>query len=258
MKKTNAAKSITTVLGAVLCTSLLSVAHAGTVTLSASADDRGAFNSTAAVSLLNTSWKVVTNSFQVRALGDSSVNHQVTRNYHLFDLPTLAADETITSAELRIIHPGNSYDSPDASETVKFYDVSTAGSILRSPDDTQPLSTLGAIFADLGGGVEFGTFDATSASNGTTESILLNSDALASITASLGGEWGIGGAIVGTTHTGFGTAERVLRGTGGANALDSELVLTTTVVPVPAAVWLFGSSFIGLAGFSRRRSNQPA
>jgi hypothetical protein len=34
----------------------------------------------------------------------------------------------------------------------------------------------------------------------------------------------------------------------------SSLTVTTTVVPVPAAVWLFGSGLIGLAGFARRKS----
>jgi hypothetical protein len=34
--------------------------------------------------------------------------------------------------------------------------------------------------------------------------------------------------------------------------LDGELA--TSVVPVPAAVWLFGTALIGLAGFSQRRS----
>ena len=32
-----------------------------------------------------------------------------------------------------------------------------------------------------------------------------------------------------------------------------EVVFATTVVPVPAAVWLFGSGLIGLAGFARRK-----
>ncbi|MCW9006033.1 MAG: VPLPA-CTERM sorting domain-containing protein [Gammaproteobacteria bacterium] len=31
------------------------------------------------------------------------------------------------------------------------------------------------------------------------------------------------------------------------------MVRDTTVVPVPAAVWLFGSGLIGLAGFARRK-----
>ncbi|MGD8630956.1 MAG: VPLPA-CTERM sorting domain-containing protein [Gammaproteobacteria bacterium] len=30
----------------------------------------------------------------------------------------------------------------------------------------------------------------------------------------------------------------------------------TTVVPVPAAVWLFGSGLIGLAGVARRKQNR--
>ncbi len=38
------------------------------------------------------------------------------------------------------------------------------------------------------------------------------------------------------------------------NAAFSGLADTGTVVPVPAAVWLFGSGLLGLIGFARRRS----
>lgn len=40
---------------------------------------------------------------------------------------------------------------------------------------------------------------------------------------------------------------------GGTASISKALVLETTVVPVPAAVWLFGSGLIGLVGIARRR-----
>lgn len=244
-------------VAAIVCFSLTSVAQAATITLTASGDDRGAFNSDFIVSALAQPWKVVQNSFLTRAIGTGADSIQATRNYHLFSIPNLAPGEVITGAELRITHPSNSYDSPDATETVTLYDVSTAGSVLRNPDDTQALTVLADIFDDLGGGTVYGSFEGSLSDNGTVESILLNADALSALNLAAGSEWGIGGAI--TTNggtTAFGVAERVLRGTGASTAA-TELVLTTAVVPVPAAVWLFGSGLLGLVGVARRRSALP-
>ena len=40
----------------------------------------------------------------------------------------------------------------------------------------------------------------------------------------------------------------------GSNRLPAgRLVLDTTVVPIPAAAWLFGSALLGLVGISRRK-----
>ena len=47
----------------------------------------------------------------------------------------------------------------------------------------------------------------------------------------------------------------VMMGTETFNLADYyELVFSPVPVPVPAAVWLFGSALLGLAGFSKRRS----
>ena len=40
---------------------------------------------------------------------------------------------------------------------------------------------------------------------------------------------------------------------GTATAISTD-VINTSVVPVPAAVWLFGSGLIGLVGVARRRA----
>ena len=47
--------------------------------------------------------------------------------------------------------------------------------------------------------------------------------------------------------TDSGELSRVQKKLGGVG-------LTITAVPVPAAVWLFGSGLLGLAGFARRRT----
>ncbi|KJV07342.1 VPLPA-CTERM sorting domain-containing protein [Methylocucumis oryzae] len=39
---------------------------------------------------------------------------------------------------------------------------------------------------------------------------------------------------------------------------QEQLYLTSTVVPIPAAIWLFGSAFLGLIGAARRKTVTPA
>ena len=52
--------------------------------------------------------------------------------------------------------------------------------------------------------------------------------------------------------SGFSIATTSLSTLEGNTAIDN-VIVTTTVVPVPAAVWLFGSGLIGLIGFARRK-----
>lgn len=192
---------------------------------------RGAFNSSAVVTLLSQPWKVVGSSYQVRHLGDGMASLPATRSYFTFDLSSVSG--TITAAELRIAHPSNSYDSGDASEMVELFDVSTAGSTLASPDDTQPLTVLDAIFDDLGGGVSFGAFTATAADNDTTEIIVLNGAALTSLNTVAGTStpWSIGASLTSASATTFGATERIFRGsddTGGGGPPSTELEVTVT------------------------------
>ncbi len=41
----------------------------------------------------------------------------------------------------------------------------------------------------------------------------------------------------------------------GSGAIGNGYLLNVSSVPVPAAIWLFGSALMGLAGFSRRKAN---
>jgi hypothetical protein len=40
------------------------------------------------------------------------------------------------------------------------------------------------------------------------------------------------------------------------STLGMDLRIQLTAVPVPAAVWLFGSGLIGLVGFARRKNQE--
>jgi hypothetical protein len=45
-----------------------------------------------------------------------------------------------------------------------------------------------------------------------------------------------------------------VQGLGAGNEFSESLINRTAVIPVPAAVWLFGSGLLFMAGFLRRRN----
>jgi len=87
---------------------------------------------------------------------------------------------------------------------------------------------------EVAGGLLMGTFDNLTLDILTT-SINFNADLLYT-----------GGSLMGSLTGGR------LEGTGNATNLGAKLG-EITVVPVPAAVWLFGSGLIGLVGVARRK-----
>ena len=200
---------------------------------------RGAFNAPDVVSLLGQPWKVIANSYQVRSFGDGAQALEATRNYFTFDLSGISG--TVTAAEIRIAHPSNSYDSPDASETVELFDVSTESSVLQNPPVGPDLTPLEEIFGDLGSGGSFGTFEASLSDDGTVETIQLNGVALQNLNQEIAagdGIWSIGGSLTTGAATAFGATERVFRGSddsGGSGPPATELVLTVEPTVVSAA-----------------------
>ena len=58
--------------------------------------------------------------------------------------------------------------------------------------------------------------------------------------------------IVDNFVLGINTLDFIVRDVGNVSAFRAELV--GTVVPIPAAVWLFGSGLLGLVGFARRKA----
>lgn len=219
-------------------------------------------------------WRVTSNSYQVRTAGDGDVNQQGTRVYFGFDLSNVQG--TVTAAKLRIEHPGNSYDSSDASETVEFYSIDNWRiEQLENPPgfggrDETSLATLGRIFDDLGDGAVYGRFTATEASNNSIEEITLNAAALRTINTRAGTSrpWLTGAALISGAATGFNVKERVFRGsdTSAGNDRLTELVLTVDSDPnagpksAPVLGGWLGFSLLGLglsgagAGAMRRRN----
>jgi hypothetical protein len=100
------------------------------------------------------------------------------------------AGQTVTQATLELVRYG--VNTPDASETIEFFDVSTPAAILNENNGPSP-----AIFADLGSGTSYGSFVVNSYtfSDTLTLSFVLNAAARADIANAAGGFFSIGGSL---------------------------------------------------------------
>jgi hypothetical protein len=156
------------------------------------------------------------------------------RSYFVFDL-TGVTSAGIGSA-LTLFNLG--YFSTDASETFDIFDVSTNINNLRTS------ASNGGTFADLGSGSLYGSFTVGAGDATSNVTVNLTAAAIADINANLGGLFAIG--ISSQTIGGTGNDGIIFR--GGPQLLD-----LPAAVPVPAALWLFGTALIGLVGFSKRR-----
>ena len=174
------------------------------------------------------------------------------RNWFSFDLNsiTLSAGETISSASLSVSK--GTYISSDSQEVWSLSSIENTVTELMTFHP--PGSTTGInIFADLADGSSYGSATITNsiAPLSTISVNLTGANALTDINASLGGQFAIGGYLSSLDNV---SDEVLFSGTGGTNFLNTVLTIETTVVPVPAAVWLFGSGLIGLIGFARRKA----
>ena len=110
----------------------------------------------------------------------------VFRNFLVFDLTTVAGQ--ILTASLMIENPDDGYESADSFETWTVFDVSTPITTLVAGG-----SGLTDIYDDLGSGTSYGSAIVTPTS--TLVTVQLNSVAISTLDATVGGQFGIGGAL---------------------------------------------------------------
>lgn len=191
------------------------------------------------------------------AFGSVQITNQL-RNYFVFDLSSIS--HQVTGAKLRIFsnfdsfpcdHRGDigcGYASDDASETLTFVDVQSVDALMSpNPGDEQ------AIFNDLGEGEVYGDISFTRDDVDLWLEIELTSAALTAINQG-NGLWAIGGHVTSLSAPDglpFNKEERLFIGHVAGVVPMPELILTP--IPVPAAVWLFGSGLICLAAIARRK-----
>lgn len=177
------------------------------------------------------------------------------RNYFEFNANGIVG--TVDSATLRLLMPSGAagYTSPDPSETLALFDVSTNAAALSGAGG------IGA-FNDLGSGTQYGSFVATQLAQAQYLDIVLNADAVAAINAS-SGVFSIGGALTtlgdpadpnflfasSTDNLTDGTSRLILEGAG--------LTAVPTAVPLPGGLALLTSALGGLL-FWRRATSRSA
>jgi hypothetical protein len=133
-------------------------------------------------------------------------------SYFSFDLTGITG--TIIGAELRL--EIESFSSGDGTETLSVWDVSTPAATLEASGTSLP------IFNDLMQGSPYGTFTVLQSEVGSIKTIVLSSQAVADITAALGGGYSVGCHV----DTIVGTATQWVRFSSGSEARTHELVLS--------------------------------
>jgi len=174
------------------------------------------------------------------------LNGEIYRNWFAFDLSgiNLLAGESIISASLTVVK--GSYFGDDHEDWALTSIESNVSDLINGT------GTGLTIFEDLADGSAYGAATLTAA-GGIDLLINVNltgANAITDIDSSLGGLFAIGGYL---STIDSANQEVLFSGTGGLDFFKSVLTIETTIVPVPAAVWLFSSGLIGLIGIARRK-----
>lgn len=178
--------------------------------------------------------------------------YPLTRNFFVFQLPTLAGP--VTGATLEIYNAGvdpfdpdsKGYFSPDPFETVVLYDVTTPLSGL--------VSGLGgtSAYQDLGTGTVFSSATLTNADNGKWIPFALNADFLALLNTAPA-QFALGGRL---STLGDPSGYEFVFGSAAESPLARLTLQTGTVpvvpVPEPATYGLLGALIVTAAALRRR------
>ena len=160
--------------------------------------------------------QLLDSSVQNYQAGYNATTDKVTRNWFIFEVPGLAPGESIASATVSLYMPifipgepsdfGFGYDSTDPSEDFSLFGLSPSqlgDSGFISPakildDDGIPDDggLFDAYFSEITLGIELGGATVEGADNGTFVTIDFMPTGLAHLTASVGGDYLIGGAIM--------------------------------------------------------------
>jgi hypothetical protein len=173
------------------------------------------------------------------------------RNFFVIDLTAIT--EPVLGARLILRNPlaneselgaPAGFASPQGQETFTLFDVSTPASVLQNSQVGQT-----GVFADLGGGVIFGTVDLDATVNGTDVAIVLTEEGVAAVNAARGGLWAVGGAITTLDPANTTEPERLFAGTNWPNSAGDGRTYLELKVPAPGAAVVM----LGLGALAARR-----
>ena len=174
-------------------------------------------------------------------------------NYLVFDLSSLAsqlAGKDVASATLTLTNPGF-YSSADATESFTLWDFTGNVTALKGYSFANPPSAADAatIRHDLRSGISYGSTVISKPSGALPNiTITLNAAAIAALNSALDSA-SLLFAIGGFSDTLTGQQLLFQTSGGGANIAR----LDVEPVPLPAAIWMFGSVLLGLAAARWRK-----
>ena len=197
------------------------------------------------ISVIDQGW-ISSNGFSLSSLqnyGTGKYERNTVRSYYVFDLSNVSP---LPGVALSL--PGNGLISPQGFETLTLFDI--------SPGNIPCLlaANCGAPgYNDAGTGVEYGSLDISSGIG--DQVIVFNGAGRNAFSAAAGkGLFAVGAALTSLDGTGDEVVNYQTRGLGPYPQVQLvEFTRPPSMIPVPAAVWLFGSGLIALAGFARRR-----
>jgi len=181
------------------------------------------------------------------------------RSYFLFDLSSLNGVAQSATLQLEI----EGYYSDDAYEAATIWDVSLAH--LPLLDTTNGSGSGSNIFTDLGTGTAYGSFSvqtpnlyaAAFPSGSNILNINLNSAAIADINAYAGGLFAVGISLdelsLPIPLPIAQVAQEWLRFDSDSGSIRAHSLIVSTI-PIPPALYLFGSGLLGLIGIARKEA----
>jgi len=229
------------ILAAVIFTALL----AGQATAAINTTDRGWYDSTG--------FHDPNNAIYISGgLDNEETDPVLFRSFFYFNLSGVTG--TFSSATFEAFNPVDGYQSPDATETLRLFDVSTPLADLLSGG----VNKVNA-YNDLGSGTEFGFATVSAANNSSIVSFNLNPAGLAAVNAAVAGNgvFVIGGALEAFSN---GNTDEYVFGFSGFNDPadgDTRLILEPDPgqVPEPGSLALLAglSLLIGVRHIRLRR-----
>jgi len=194
-------------------------------------------------------WGYVPNPSSGYLVGNTSYSSVIQRPFFVFNIPSLALGQSITSSILSIYNPyGGARLDGYHNSTLNVYGFTGSPSDLV--DGTGWWSIM---YANLGNGTLYGSTTLDQNQNNTIYSISLNDAGLTAINQASGGYFALGLVLPVATINPYNQIEYGFNNTSSSTAGDGNVQLSINVIPEPSTYALFGIGAIAMLMVLRRK-----